>query len=214
MSVAAAPPRTVGILGGMGPEATVDLMQRVIRLTPAADDADHVRMLVDNNPQVPSRIAALIEGKGASPAPALKAMAAGLVAQGADFLAMPCNTAHHYHGEVAADLPVPFLNMVELAADTLAAIEPAVKRVGLLASTALQKIELYEPALRSRQLQVLYPAAARQSRLMDLIRAVKSGGATSEQCQSFSAAARDLEAAGAEVLLIASILPLGGGYKS
>ncbi len=203
MNAPAAPSRTVGILGGMGPEATVDLMQRVIRLTPALDDADHVRMLVDNNPQVPSRIAALIEGSGASPAPTLRAMAEGLVAQGADFLAMPCNTAHHYHGEVAGDLPVPFLNMVELAADTLAGIEPAVLRVGLLASTALQKIELYEPALRARQLQVLYPAAAQQSDLMDLIRAVKAGDATSARRQSFSDAARDLEAAGADVLLIA-----------
>ena len=65
----------VGILGGMGPEATVDLMRRVIAATPAQDDADHVRMLVDNNPAVPSRFAALIVGRGPSPLPELVRMA-------------------------------------------------------------------------------------------------------------------------------------------
>jgi len=203
VSAEAAPLKTVGILGGMGPEATVDLMQRVIRATPAADDGDHVRMLVDNNPAVPSRIAALIEGTGISPAPTLRAMAENLVAQGADFLAMPCNTAHHYLGEIAAGLSVPFLNMVELAAQTLAQSEPRVRRVGLLASSALRKIELYEPSLQARQMEVLYPREAEQGRLMTLIRAVKAGGATREQGLSLQAAARDLEARGADVLLIA-----------
>lgn len=86
----------VGVLGGMGPEATVELMQRVIRATPARDDADHVRMIVDNNPKVPSRIAALIERRGDDPAPVIADMARGLEAAGADFLVIACNTAHHY----------------------------------------------------------------------------------------------------------------------
>src|ERR1700723_4357749 len=88
--------RIVGIIGGMGPEATVDLMRRVIAATPARDDADHIHLLVDNNPKVPSRIAALIDGTGCDPAPALCEMAKGLEAQGADFLVIPCNTAHYY----------------------------------------------------------------------------------------------------------------------
>jgi aspartate racemase len=195
--------RTVGILGGMGPEATVDLMQRIIRLTPAQDDADHVRMLVDNNPRVPSRIAALIEGTGSSPAPTLRAMAEGLVAQGADFLAMPCNTVHHYHAEVAAGLPVPFLNMVELAAAALAKLDPRIFRVGLLASSALRKIELYEPYLAAQGMQVLYPGAVVQESLMALIRAIKAQSVTPEHRAAFGAAAADLEGAGADVLLIA-----------
>ena len=90
---------TIGILGGMGPAATVELMSRIIRQTPAKDDRDHLRMLVDNNPKVPSRIEAIIEGTGADPLPELQRMAQGLEAAGADFLIMACNTAHHYHAE-------------------------------------------------------------------------------------------------------------------
>src|SRR5579872_2815690 len=86
----------IGILGGMGPEATVDLMRRVIAATPARSDADHIHMIVDNNPKVPSRIAAIIETTGPDPAPELIRMAQSLERAGADALAMPCNTAHAY----------------------------------------------------------------------------------------------------------------------
>ena len=89
--------KIVGILGGMGPEATVELMRRVIELTPANDDCDHIRMLVDNNPKVPSRIKALLEGNKESPLPVLIDMALGLEKSGADFLVMPCHTAHAYY---------------------------------------------------------------------------------------------------------------------
>ena len=88
--------RTVGILGGMGPEATVLLMQQVIAAVPARDDADHVPLIVDQNRQVPSRIRRLIEGTGEDPRPVLAAMARRLQGRGPQALAMPCNTAHAY----------------------------------------------------------------------------------------------------------------------
>ncbi len=99
--------RTVGILGGMGPEATIDLMQRIIRLTPALDDADHIRCIVDNNPKVPSRIKAIIEGDGEDPGPCMADMGRRLGAWGADFLAIACNTAHYYYDAVRASRRYP-----------------------------------------------------------------------------------------------------------
>ena len=89
-------PRTIGILGGMGPAATVLMMQRIIAAVPAEDDRGHIPLLVDSNTQVPSRIAALIEGTGADPTPELIRMARRLEAAGAEGLAIACNTAHHY----------------------------------------------------------------------------------------------------------------------
>jgi len=195
--------KIVGILGGMGPEATIDLMQRILAATPAQDDQDHLRLLVDNNPQVPSRIAALIEENGPSPLPVLIDMAQGLEAQGAQLLAMPCNTAHHYHADVAAAVSIPFLNIMELCADTLHRADPGIRRVGLLASSALRKTELYEPWLQSRHMDVVYPDQQRQDALMALIRAVKAGRAEEQGSAAFSAAADALHDAGAQVLLIA-----------
>jgi aspartate racemase len=187
----------------MGPEATLDLMQRILRATPAEGDADHLRLLVDNNPQVPSRVAALIDGNGPSPAPVLVQMARGLERQGADFLVMPCNTAHHYHAEIAAAVAIPFLNIMELAASHIREHSPVAQRVGLLASTALQHIQLYEPWFDAAGLAVEFPDSARQEPLMQLINAVKAGRDRETGHAAFAGAALQLEERGVDCLLIA-----------
>lgn len=195
--------KTVGILGGMGPEATVDLMRRVIAGTPAQDDADHIRMLVDSNPRVPSRIEALIEGTGESPVPCLVEMAMGLQAQGADFLVIPCNTAHHYHAELAAAVDVPVLNLIEMTARDAGRACPDLARVGLLASSALMRIRLYEPWFEDLGARVLYPGSGVQQELMELIRAVKAGRCTPARVAACDRAAQDLQARGAQCLVVA-----------
>ncbi|WP_226583322.1 cysteate racemase [Acuticoccus sediminis] len=191
-------PRTIGVLGGMGPEATILLMQRILDATPAADDADHIPLLVDSNTQVPSRIAHLIEGMGEDPAPVLAAMTRRLVAMGAAALAMPCNTAHSYAGAVRrAAGDVPFLDMVALTA--AAANEAAVTAgpVGLLASPAVEKTAIFADACGTRG--VIYPAD--RDAMLSAIRAVKSGRRDAAR-PVLDAAAAELAAAGAAVLVV------------
>ena len=138
--------KTVGIIGGLGPEATVDLMTRVIRATPAGDDQDHIRMIVDCNPKVPSRMKAILEGTGGNPAPALVAMAKNLAAYGADFLVIACNTAHLYLDRIREAVPVPVLNMIDLTVDRVILENPDIRRVGLLASWTVIRPGLYQAA--------------------------------------------------------------------
>lgn len=166
--------RRVGVIGGMGPEATVALMQRVIALVPAQDDADHVPLIVDQNPQVPSRIAYLIEGRGADPGPVLVAMARRLAAAGAEAIAMPCNTAHHWAGEIAGAVDVPFLDMV---AATLARVPG---RVGVLASPAVRIAGVYA----ARRAEVVHHPD--EAALLALIRTVKREGATAAAKAEFA----------------------------
>ena len=193
----------VGILGGMGPDATVDIMRRILAKTPARVDEDHLRLLVDLNPRVPSRIKALIEETGPSPAPVLIEMARGLINQGADFLLMPCNTVHFYHEEIVAGMNgVPLLHMPALVADMLRMLSPKVKRVGILASSALSKIKLYEKVF-GNDFDALYPDIANQDAVMGLIHAVKAGPPSEKYMDGLRDAASDLENQGAEVLLIA-----------
>ncbi|MYE82061.1 MAG: aspartate/glutamate racemase family protein [Gammaproteobacteria bacterium] len=170
---------------------------------PPNDDADHIRMLVDSNPHVPSRIEALIDRTGESPVPCLVEMARGLERQGADFLVIPCNTAHHYHAEVAAAVDVPVLNLIELTARDANRLRPDLTRVGLLASTALQHIRLYEPWFEEPGVRVLYPGSDVQQELMELIRAVKAGRYTPGQVAACDRAAEDLRALGAQCLVVA-----------
>ncbi|WP_217697994.1 aspartate/glutamate racemase family protein [Thioalkalivibrio denitrificans] len=195
--------RIAGILGGMGPEATVDLMSRVIRATPARDDADHVRMVVDNNPQVPSRIRALLDGDGESAGPCLQDMARRLEAWGADFLAMPCNTAHYYYPEIRRAVSIPVLNMLDLSAETIAREHPDIRTVGLLASSAILRLGLYEEALARQGLEAVSPRPDVQDALMAAIRRIKTGRYGNEVDAALNAAAAQLADAGAGVLLIA-----------
>ncbi|PIE46243.1 MAG: aspartate racemase [Gammaproteobacteria bacterium] len=195
--------KTIGIIGGMGPAATVDFMQRIVLATPAKDDSDHLRILVDNNPHIPSRIAALIEKTGESPAPMMIQTALGLERQGADILAIPCNTAHYYYQAVAEAVSVPLLNMIDLAAQRLSQNNPVYKKVGLLASTALQLTQLYETYCQQRGVEVIYPSAPEQNKVMNLIKAVKSNQHHSEQVDDYYQVANNLRVQGADCLLVA-----------
>jgi len=195
--------KSVGILGGMGPEATVDLMSRIIKATPAKDDRDHIRMLVDNNPQVPSRIEALEKGGGASPVPCLQEMARRLALWGVDFLAMPCNTAHYYHPQIQQAVSIPLLNMLDLSAAAIRQCCPEARTVGLLASTASVRLQLYAPALGRQDLRLLTPAPGAQEALMSTIRQIKAGVNPNGVVSTLQQTADSLIQAGADVLLVA-----------
>jgi aspartate racemase len=199
--------RVVGIIGGMGPEATVELMRRVIAATPADDDQDHIHLIVESNPKIPSRIAHLVDGSGADPKPELLRIARNLKAAGADALAMPCNTAHCYAAAIEEAACIPLLDMVELTADRLAALRPNT-RVGLLASTAVHRTGLYERALQRIGAASVLPR--RQEELMELIKDIKRGKCGPLSGATLSSIACEL-AARSDILLIActelSVLP-------
>ena len=192
--------RRIGVLGGMGPEATVLFMQRVIEATPASDDSDHVPLLVDNNPQVPSRIRALVEGGADDPAPVLAEMASRLERCGAEALVMPCNTAHIYAAAIRAVIAIPFLSMVELAAREVAHAAPEGARIGILASPAVKQAGLFERALSESAAEILYPED--QQALLAAIRRLKASAADAEAAHAVMAGARDVIARGADLLLV------------
>jgi aspartate racemase len=193
--------KVIGVIGGMGPEATVDFMHRLVARTPARDDADHLHVLVDNNPKIPSRIAALIEGTGQDPTPVLCGMARGLQAQGADFLVMPCNTAHYYLPAIARSVSIPVLDMVQLAIEKLAAA--GANRVGMLASPAIHKVGLYKTRMEQAGLQALFPEPQDEDVLLAIIKGVKAGRLGDGHRQDYAKVAGNLLDAGADALLVA-----------
>lgn len=195
--------KIVGVIGGMGPEATVDLMNRVLRATPAADDRDHIRMVVDNNPKVPSRIAAIIEGKGENPVPCLREMAKKLAAWGVDFLVIPCNTAHFYYDDIRSAVDIPLLNMIDLTIERMTNDNPQLNRAGLLASTAVIMTELYMKPLKEKGISLIHPSTPLQDQLFACIRKIKAGKYHDEERHILQSAARDLADRGAEALIVA-----------
>lgn len=194
-------PRRVGILGGMGPEATVLLMSRLITATPASDDSDHLPLMVDMNPQVPSRIARLIEGRGEDPGPVLAAMAVGLQRSGAQALAMPCNTAHFYAPAIRDAVTIPLLDMVEISVEQAARQVGPGGSVGILGSPALRQVEIFDRALARHGCTAIY--ATDQDAMLATIRDIKRAGPSDAARVTLAAAARDIAARGAAAQLIA-----------
>lgn len=193
--------RTVGILGGMGPEATVLLMRRLIAATPARDDADHIPLIVHQNPQVPSRIAHLIEGTGTDPGPVLAEMARGLEAAGAEALAMPCNTAHAYADAIKAATRLPFLDM----RDATAAVLPQ-GRIGMLASPAVRLTGAFDAAFAQAGLTIVWPNG--DDAVLGLIRRVKAGDTGKAAREALTAEAEELAAQSDRLLVACTELSL------
>ncbi|WP_108659170.1 aspartate/glutamate racemase family protein [Acuticoccus kandeliae] len=193
--------RVIGIIGGMGPEATVLLMNRIIALTPARDDSDHVPMIVDNNTAIPSRIAHLIEKTGIDPGPTIAGMAAKLERHGADFLAMPCNTAHSYAEAITGAVTIPFLDMVALTVEAVRRRHPGVARVGLLGSPAIEITAIFDRAFAAAGIDVVYPPD--RDALLGAIRAIKRGDQGAAATAPLRAAYAGLAEQGAGVAIVA-----------
>jgi aspartate racemase len=187
--------RTIGILGGMGPAATVDLMGRIIAATPTSGDAGHFRLVVDCDPSVPDRNRA-IAGAGPSPGPALARMAQGLERQGADLLAIACNSAHAWADEIQIATNIPLVSMIDA---TVTAIPTGIRCVGLLAADACLGASLYQTPLDAAGFEVL--TTNRQEAFMALIYGVKAGDSSAGARAGMAAIAGELVARGAELII-------------
>jgi len=181
----------------MGPEATIALMQRVVDQVKAtdavSDDCDHVPLIVDHNTQVPSRIEAILEGGKNDPGPVLAKGAKILRDAGAEALAMPCNTAHHYRDQITS-AGLPFLDMIKLTADKAQKMGGP---FGILGSPAIARIGLFEAELGD----VFYPSD--QPQLITAIRMIKRDGADAVARKILASASQELLSKGAAVQIIA-----------
>ncbi|MBE0635956.1 amino acid racemase [Candidatus Bipolaricaulota bacterium] len=187
--------RVIGVLGGMGPGATVEFFRRLVAATPAAIDQAHVRILIDNNPKVPDRMNAILE-TGPDPSPALAAMARGLASLGADFLTMPCNTGHVFQSAIREAVDIPFIDMIEETVSVL-----SVKTVGLLATTATVTTGIYKTACDKRGIALVTPTDEDQELVMDIIRRIKAGGSGQSVRDHATAIVKRLAARGAEAVI-------------
>ncbi|MCR5867027.1 aspartate/glutamate racemase family protein [Aquincola sp. J276] len=166
----------VGVLGGMGPLATIDFMRKMIEATPATTDQEHVPVVVSSIPQVADRTAAF-RGEGDSPLAAMVASGRRLVDAGAGLVVMPCNTAHLWWEALAPALGLPMLHLVDAALAECVQRIGRGARIGLLATDATIASGLYPNRTpEGSGLQWLMPTAAEMLQgVMPGIGAVKSG---------------------------------------
>jgi len=165
----------VGILGGMGPAATIRLYEEITARTPVRCEQDHIQLLIDSNPATPDRTDALLHG-GADPVPELLAAVRRLIAAEADFLAIACNTAHAWYDQIAEAASVPVLHLIRIAVEAARQRLGGSGAVGVLATEGTLAAGLYQAALAEAAMEAVLPAEASRREVMKAIGLVKAGG--------------------------------------
>jgi aspartate racemase len=197
------PEKTIGVLGGMGPEATAAFFLRIIRATEVRRDQDHFRVLIDSNPKIPDRTAA-IRGEGESPLPMLIEGARGLRKAGADFIAIPCVTAHCFLAPLRKKVRIPVLDIVAEVVGHVRRMKN-VRRIGIVATSGTVDAGLFQKAFAAAGIEVLLPDSRTQkSKVMAAIygrKGVKAAGPSEASRALAAEAARTLIDRGAQAIL-------------
>jgi aspartate racemase len=193
--------RIIGILGGMGPQATLDLYREIISLTPAEKDQDHIRVMIYSNPKIPDRTSAILAG-GESPLPELIESARILEQAGAGILTIPCNAAHYFIPEIQKQVTIPILHMIEETCKAVCALMPGVRAVGLLAATLTVRSGLYRTVFEKAGIRVLEPNEADQQRVHAGIFQVKAKAHGPGTHDTFESIGAGLIKAGAGVVIL------------
>jgi aspartate racemase len=191
--------KTVGIIGGMGPGATLDLFQKIVTLTPAIKDQDHLHLVIDNFPQIPDRTSFLL-GKGENPLPYLLKSAERLEAAGVDALCMPCNTAHYFVEEIRKNIKVPFLSIIDAAMKKIRTDFPEARKVGLMATRGTCDAGIYHAVVNSAGLEILPLREEFKAHIMEVINTVKAGHLT-RQLELFRHCVQQMHNDGADILI-------------
>ena len=189
-----------GIIGGMGPQATVDFLAKVVAMTPANTDQDHIQLLIDHNPRVPNRHEA-IAGDGAAVGATLAKMAGGLQRAGADFVLMVCNTAHAFQADIEAAISIPFVGIVDEVIAQLLEQRPEVTGVGVMAAEGALAAGLYQDALLQNGKQPVTWTEPELKQFMALVYRVKAGEPPLKIRPKMEALAQLLVDRGAEALI-------------
>lgn len=195
--------KTIGILGGMGPEATSFFFNQIIKKTKSGKDQEHIKVIIYNNPEIPPRTDAILHS-GPSPLPYLLEGVRMLQQGGADFIVMPCVTAHYYFNEIQAKEKVSFLNLLdETLAYTLKKF-PEAKKVGLIGSTGTLKSRLFHDIFAKQGIEVIAPDDKEQELVMEAIfgsRGIKAGFTLGSPREIIHQTARLLIERGAEAII-------------
>ena len=190
---------TIGIIGGMGAAATSDLFKKIIDNTHAENDSSHFRVCIDSNTNIPDRTAAILYG-GRDPVPEIVRSAILLESMGADFLLMPCNTAHFFYNRISTMTRIPIVNMLQETAEEAA--NQNITCAGLLATVGTIQSKIYEEPLRSKGIRLVYPSKENQNHVMDLIYKGIKASNNSIDLTGFLAAIDDLVRAGAQTMIL------------
>ena len=189
--------KIVGILGGMGPEATVDLFIKVLKVDPAKRDQDHLRIIIDCNSKIPDRTANILKGEE-DPGPYLIESAKILENAGAELILIACNAAHNWHGIVQQNVKIPVLHIMKSTLKYVEKKYPKIKVIGLLAASSTIVVGHYQRVFAKEGIDVISPDQKYQEMVMKAIWEVKAGNTGPDVTKLLVDAGKSLISKGAQ----------------
>lgn len=194
--------QVIGVLGGMGPEATASFFYKLIHAKKVKKDQDHPRIIIDNNPKVPDRTSAIL-GDGESPLPVLIETAKNVERAGADVITVPCITSFYFMEDVQKEVTIPIINVFDELGKYLKKELPKAKKIGVLCTTGTRKTGLFHNQLTTYD--VFYPSEqAQESQVMEAIygeSGIKQGNTGKNPKGLLQKAAQELIDNGADVVI-------------
>jgi len=168
---------TLGVLGGLGPLATVYFMDMVVKLTDASCDQDHISMVVLNHPSIPDRTDYILDNTKPDPLPVMISDAKRLEGAGSDFIVIPCNTAHYFYEQIQDNIGIPMLNIIDETVSSAVKTVPGLKKLGVLATKGTLRAGSYQRVCEKYGVEFAHPDEQSENILMSLIYdGVKAGG--------------------------------------
>jgi aspartate racemase len=191
--------KSIGIIGGMGALATCDLFKKIIDMTDAKSDQEHIHIYVDCNTNIPDRTKAILQG-GKDPVPEMVRSGVRLQSMGADVLVMPCNTAHYFYDKITPFFDIPLLNMLKETAKEIK--KRKIRKIGLLATDGTIQSGVYHKALTDIGIDLVIPSPMQQTSVMDIIYNGVKASNRNININEFYGAIDKLFEKGAEVLVL------------
>ena len=191
--------KTIGIIGGMGPLATVDIFNKIVNLTEVKNDQDHIPVLIANIPQIPDRTDSILRD-GKSPVPEIIKWGRYLQDGGADFVIIPCNTSHYYYDEIQKGLDVPVLNMIDLTVEYIK--EKGYDKVGIIGTAGTLDTGIYQKKLSEAKVQYLQPTKEQYGIMHHVIYDVVKAGDFSANIDEFMMLLQQMREDGAQAIVM------------
>ncbi|MDD7769577.1 aspartate/glutamate racemase family protein [Suipraeoptans intestinalis] len=170
--------KKLGIIGGMGPEATSFFYQEIIAHTVAERDQDHLDMVILNHSSMPDRTKAILSGDHKEILEALIKDARDLEYMGAAHIAVPCNTSHYFLDQVQREVGIPILHMVRKSAEYAAKEMTPGGKVGILGTEGTIQSGIYHRECRMAGIEPVTVPEDLQAGITSLIYEDVKGGRT------------------------------------
>ncbi len=168
--------KILGVLGGVGPLATIYFADLVVKMTDAKTDQEHIAMVILNHSSIPDRTDYILDKTKPNPLPVMIKDAKLLEDDNCDFIVIPCNTAHYFYDEIQKSINIPIINILEETVCYCEKTIPSIKKIGVLATVGTLKSKAYQNIIEKHGLECVVPSAEDQESLMNIIyNQVKAG---------------------------------------